>query len=72
MAEELTKVQRETLDFIKQYVARNGYAPSVAEMSVHAGITGTATVGRLRLLERKGYIKRLNRKARAIHVVENP
>lgn len=58
MAHGLTMIQRETLEFIREYITRNGRPPTMREIGSRFGITNNATNDRLMGLERKGYIAR--------------
>ncbi|WP_413084582.1 transcriptional repressor LexA [Thermaerobacter composti] len=67
--EELTRRQREILEFIKASVRERGYPPSVREIGEAVGLKSTSTVHTyLAQLERKGYIRRDPTKPRAIEV----
>jgi repressor LexA len=69
----LTRRQKELLDFIRRYIKRRGYAPSLAEMRVHLKLSSLATVHKhLRLLEEKGAIRRLPGRSRALEVRTTP
>jgi repressor LexA len=60
------------LQFIKNYMGDNGWAPSVREVaaSINASSTGTANY-HLENLESQGYIERRPRTARAIRITED-
>ncbi|MCB1235645.1 MAG: transcriptional repressor LexA, partial [Verrucomicrobiae bacterium] len=65
----LTKRQQELLDYLKEEHARTGIMPSTREIQEHFGFASqTAAVSHIRALERKGVIKRLPGKARALMV----
>jgi repressor LexA len=65
----LTRRQKELLDFIRRYIKRHGYAPSLAEMRTHLRLSSLATVHKhLRLLEEKGAIRRLPGRSRALEI----
>lgn len=66
----ITSVEQETLDFIRKFIAEHGYAPSVKDMCGEFKVTSTAVLGRLNRLERKGFIMRSTRLARAIRVTD--
>ncbi len=69
MANELTARQREVLDFIREHVDRLGVPPTSREIQLHFGFASqTAAMDHLRALERKGCLKRLPGKARAVVV----
>lgn len=52
----LTARQQEVLEFIKQYIEHNSYAPAVRDIARHFGITVKAAHDHLKALERKGAI----------------
>lgn len=66
----LTKRQKYIYDFIVSFIEDNGYAPSIAEIGEHFGLSSPATVHKhLTNLEAKGLIKRLRNMSRAIELV---
>lgn len=65
----LTPRQKQVLQFIIDYVAVQGYAPSMRDIGSHFGIVINATSGHLEALERKGAIVRTPGIARSIRVV---
>ncbi len=69
----LTNRQKDTLDFIKKTLAKHGYPPTVREIASQLKVSSPATVhAHLENLEKKGYIKKLDSKNRAIELrVEN-
>lgn len=55
----LSEKQREILEFIREYVEENGYAPSIREIALSVGISSTSVVSyNLRKLEELGYLSR--------------
>ena len=67
MSKELTKRQKELLDFLKAEFASSGIMPTTREIQAHFGFKSqTAAMGHLRALEKKGVIQRLAGKARAV------
>ena len=63
----LTSRQQQLLDFIRSYHRTTGVMPSTREIQQHFGFASqTAAVSHLRALERKGAIKKLAGKARAL------
>lgn len=63
----LTKRQKEILDFLRHFVAAQGYAPSFEEIRRAFGYSSLATVHEhLSNLRRKGYIRKAYRESRAI------
>ena len=66
----LTKRQREILDYLAQYIDRNGYAPSFEEIAETMGYASLATVHEhLTNLEKKGVIRRSYNESRGLEVV---
>ena len=66
---ELTKRQREILDFVKAFLEHNSYPPSVRDIGEAVGLSSTSSVhAQLNNLEEKGYLKRDGSSARALSV----
>ena len=62
--------QRQVLDFIKQFMAKNQLAPTVRDIQNGVSIKSTSTVSNdLSKLEKEGYIERSNLKSRAIKLL---
>ncbi|MCB1232466.1 MAG: transcriptional repressor LexA [Verrucomicrobiae bacterium] len=69
---KLTQRQQELLDYLKDEHAATGIMPSTREIQEHFGFASqTAAVSHLRALERKGVVKRLPNKARALTLVDD-
>ncbi|MDV2494815.1 MAG: transcriptional repressor LexA [bacterium] len=67
----LTRRQRQILDFITDFRATHGYAPSMEEIGRAFGLSSPATVHKhLTNLEAKGLIRRDAHRSRAIEVLE--
>lgn len=63
----LTERQAQLFDFLKRHQRQQGVMPSTREIQKHFGFASqTAAMGHLRALERKGVIRRLPGKARAV------
>ena len=63
----ITARQREILDFLVATHSRTGLVSSVRELQSHFGFSSSnAVTSHLRALEKKGYIKRIEGKARSI------
>ncbi len=63
----LTKRQQELLEFLHGYQRQQGVMPSTRDIQSHFGFASqTAAMSHLRALERKGVIRRLAGKARAV------
>lgn len=61
MAKGLTKRQQEILQFVQNYIASEGYPPSIREIGAHFGIGSLRGVTvHLDALMKKGYIERSN------------
>jgi len=61
----LTQKQQDILDFIEQFVRREGMAPTVYEIADYFGIKSATAFAHLRSLQRKGYVSRSS-KARSL------
>lgn len=67
----LTKRQKEILAFLTEYLKERGYSPSLEEIAKHFGIASlNAIYKHLKVLEEKGFIRRLSNRARSIQIVE--
>lgn len=70
MGNNLTKRQREILDFITDFSSRYGYAPSYREIGEHFDLNSPATIhAHIKNLEAKGLLKTSINEARSIEVV---
>lgn len=68
--DKLTPRQEDTLKFIKEKIAKNGYPPTVREIGKFLGLSSPATIQvHLSNLEDKGYIKKGGNKSRAIELL---
>lgn len=71
MAPVIYKRQGQILDFIKQFIQSNGYAPTLRQIADAIGVSSLATVHEhLSSLEEKGMIKRRAGKNRAIELTD--
>jgi repressor LexA len=69
ISEELTGRQRLILDFIRQWVERHGYPPSVREIGEAVGLVSPSSVAyQLKELEKKGFLRRDPNRPRAVDV----
>lgn len=67
----LYKRQRQILDFISQYIARNGYSPTLQDIADALGVRSLATVHEhLETMETKGVIKRKDGSVRGIEITD--
>lgn len=63
----LTDRQKQLHDFLRRYQRQHGVMPSTRDIQAHFGFASqTAAMGHLRALEKKGVIRRLAGKARAV------
>jgi repressor LexA len=66
---DLTARQRRILEFIRSWVERYGYPPSVREIGEAVGLVSPSSVAyQLKELERKGYLRRDPNRPRAVDV----
>lgn len=67
---ELTKRQQEILDFIKTFMVKHGFPPTIREIGEALDISSPATIhAHLKNLEARGVIKRNDTKNRAIELL---
>ena len=64
---DLTPRQRQVLNYIQEFLAEQGYPPTVREIAGHFGIDYRAALDHLRALEKKGSLTRSS-KSRSIQV----
>lgn len=68
--ETLTKRQNEILNYIKEYIVKHGYPPTIREIGADLGISSPATIhAHLSNLEKKGVIRKQDSKNRAIELL---
>ncbi|MDA3625448.1 transcriptional repressor LexA [Saccharopolyspora sp. WRP15-2] len=68
--EELSERQLRVLDAIRKWMREHGYPPSVREIGDAVGLTSTSSVAyQLRVLERKGYLRRDPHRPRTVGVL---
>jgi repressor LexA len=73
MAKELTRRQREVLQFIVDYIRESEYPPTFREIGKALNITSTKGVtDHLEVLQKKGYIERSMNHSRAIRILKYP
>jgi repressor LexA len=68
----LTARQREVLEFIRGFMSRMGYPPTVREIGAHFGFVPRSIFDHLKALERKGYLRRTAAKSRSLQIVDAP
>jgi repressor LexA len=66
----LTRRQKEILDYLNDYIGREGYAPTIEEIAEHFSLRSLATVHKhLTNLQEKGLIRRAWNRSRALELV---
>ncbi|HOO67998.1 MAG TPA: transcriptional repressor LexA [Bacilli bacterium] len=69
---DLTKRQDEVLNYIKEFISKKGYPPTVREIGEGLGLSSPATTfSHLSQLEEKGYIRKNSNKNRALELLVN-
>jgi repressor LexA len=68
----LTARQREVLDFVRHFLAKAGYPPTVREIGAHFGFVPRSVFDHLKALERKGYLRRTASKSRSLQILDVP
>ena len=67
----LTKRQKDILTYLKKFLTSKEYSPTLEEIADHFGMASLNGVYKhLKVLEEKGFIKRLSNRARSIQVIE--
>jgi repressor LexA len=67
----LTRRQREVLDVIREFIASNGYSPSLEEIGGSLGLSSVATVHKhVTHLVEKGFVRRAWNQNRSIEIVD--
>lgn len=64
----VTRRQNDALEFIRSYIGEHGYAPSYREIGAAIGVGRSRVAEIIRGLDKRGHIRRLPGKARAIEV----
>jgi repressor LexA len=69
----LTRRQREIYDFIRGFVGREGYSPSLEEIGAHFQLSSVATVHKhVQHLVDKGFLRKAWNRSRSVEPVEPP
>ncbi len=67
----LTKRQKAIFTFLRDYLDRHGYSPSLEEIAEHFGLASLNGVYKhLKALEERGFIRRLSNQARSIQLLD--
>jgi repressor LexA len=68
--ETLTPTQEKIFDFLKDFIWRKGFPPTLREIASHFGLRGPkAPQKTLNILERKGYIRKIPGGSRAVEIL---
>ena len=68
----LTQRQKQIYEFIKQYIKKNDYAPSLEEIKKHFKLKSVGTIHEhIETLQSKGFLKKTDNQARAINIFES-
>ena len=70
MRKALTKKQDRIFEFIRKHVQDTGYPPTVREIGASFRISEKGAYDHLNAIEKKGYIRRVPKKPRAIEILE--
>jgi len=73
MKNELTARQKKVFEFLKDYLRKKGFPPTLREIASHFGLKGPKGPQKtLHILERKGYIRKVPGGSRAIEIIRGP
>ena len=67
----LTKKQADVLRYIRNYSAKQGYAPTIPEIARFFKLWPSGAHQHLRLIEKKGYLRRTPNIARGLVVIKH-
>lgn len=70
MRKPLTKKQNRIFEFVRKHVQDTGYPPTVREIGTQFRISEKGAHDHLNAIEKKGYIRRIPKKPRAIEILE--
>ncbi len=70
MRKSLTKKQDRIFEFVRKHVQDTGYPPTVREIGTAFGISEKGAHDHLNAIQKKGYIRRIPKKPRAIEILE--
>jgi len=72
MAVTLYKRQRQIVDFISQFIQKNGYSPTLQEIANAIGVSSLATVHEhLQALVKKKVIKKYEGAVRGLEIIDS-
>jgi repressor LexA len=68
----LTKRQKQVLDFIKGFIKKHDYAPSLEEVKEHLGLSSVSTAHfHVQALQHKGFLRKEDNRPRTIEISKN-
>jgi repressor LexA len=68
----LTKRQKQVLDFIKGFIKKHDYAPSLDEVKDHLGLSSVSTAHfHVQALQQKGFLRKDDNRPRTIEISKN-
>jgi len=67
----LTKKKKQILDYIKRYIKKHDYSPSLEEMAEHFKLAISTIHQHIEELKRDGYLDKLDNQPRTIQISEN-
>ena len=68
----LTKRQKQVLDFIKGFIKKHDYAPSLDEVKDHLGLSSVSTAHfHVQALQQKGFLRKDDNRPRTIEISRN-
>lgn len=71
MREELTEIQKNLYEIIKNYIQEYGYSPTVRELCELSGKKSPGTIhATLKILKRKGFIDYIYNRNRTIRILK--
>lgn len=67
---KITRKQARILEFIKDFIAKHGFPPTIKEISEKFKVSGPTIYDQIESLKKKGYLKQITKKARALALTE--
>ncbi len=66
----LTPRQKDVLDFVREYLRKKGYSPSLDEIATHFGISIPSVHQHVELIRKKGYLKKDESQSRSMTLLQ--
>ena len=67
---KLTKKRERVYLFIKKFIEKNGYPPTMIEIGKHMGVTDSAANQHVQALQKMGYVSYQKKKQRTLRIVK--